>query len=249
MGKPVNVAVAGNAAVVMVTGEVDTATAHLLAEGVHRALLLRPEPRAVIADLSGVSFLAAAGATALLASDQACERRGVPLWVVAPHRAARCVLEICGLTSALHVVAVSPLESAAGLARALEDRAVVDSAVGVLMAADHVDEHGARAMLVDQARDADVAVRNRALDVVTRSAARTGSPAVRSNLTIDLVAAAWETEPREHQDHITDLAAALKRQGHQVALHVRRTSHEPPASERTASGFDVVRVPAGPPTV
>ncbi|MCS7482978.1 STAS domain-containing protein, partial [Umezawaea endophytica] len=239
-----------NAVVVTVVGEVDRDTADVLAEGVERALLLVPEPRAVVADLSGVRLLAAAGATVLASANATCGSRGVPMLVVAPNRAVRRTLELCGLLSELHVVAEFPMATAAGLARELEDRAVMGTAVGVAMA----DQRRARAVLAAHARKADVTVRERTREVVPRSpgtvgkrgAGQTEEP---SRLLIDLVAAAWETEPREHQDHITDLAAALKRQGHQVALHVRRTSHEPPASERTASGFDVVRVPAGPPTV
>jgi glycosyltransferase involved in cell wall biosynthesis len=72
------------------------------------------------------------------------------------------------------------------------------------------------------------------------------SSAVRTSLRIDLVAAAWEAESAEHRSHISDLATALSRQGHRVALHIRRTAADLPASERARAGFEVVRVPAGP---
>lgn len=65
---------------------------------------------------------------------------------------------------------------------------------------------------------------------------------------IDLVAASWEAEPLEHTTHITELAVALSRQGHEVALHIRRHTPDQPESEENPFGFRVVRVPAGPPS-
>ncbi|MCS7478462.1 glycosyltransferase [Umezawaea endophytica] len=65
---------------------------------------------------------------------------------------------------------------------------------------------------------------------------------------IDMVAAAWEAEPAEHVAHIEDLSAALSRQGHEVTLHVRRHAPGLPESEPTRRGYDLVRVPVGPPT-
>jgi glycosyltransferase involved in cell wall biosynthesis len=65
---------------------------------------------------------------------------------------------------------------------------------------------------------------------------------------IDMVAASWEAEPAEHRAHIVDLSAGLSAQGHEVTLHIRRDSPDPPDSERARQGFDLVRVPAGPST-
>lgn len=64
---------------------------------------------------------------------------------------------------------------------------------------------------------------------------------------VDMVAAAWEAEPAEHAAYVEDLAAALSRQGHEVTLHVRRHTPDLPDVERTRRGYDLVRVPAGPP--
>jgi len=63
-----------------------------------------------------------------------------------------------------------------------------------------------------------------------------------------MVAASWEAESAEHAAHIDDLSAALSRQGHEVTLHVRRHAPDLPESEPTLRGYDLVRVPAGPPT-
>ena len=63
---------------------------------------------------------------------------------------------------------------------------------------------------------------------------------------IDVVAASWEAESAEHRTHIADLSAELGARGHDVTLHIRRDSPEPPDFERTRQGFDLVRVPAGP---
>ncbi|HWO67343.1 MAG TPA: STAS domain-containing protein [Umezawaea sp.] len=101
----VGLAVGSGVAVVTATGEVDMTTVGLLAERLDRVHDLVPAPRAVVVDLSGVRFLAAAGVAVLLTAHLACGERGVPLWVVAPNRAVRYPLEVCGLTSLLHVVA------------------------------------------------------------------------------------------------------------------------------------------------
>ncbi|HEX6340270.1 glycosyltransferase [Umezawaea sp.] len=238
------------AVVVTVTGEVDTATAPLLADRVARVR----DARAVIVDLSGVRLLAAAGVTVLVTAHRACGGRGTPMWVVAPNRSARRALEACDLVSVLHVVAESPATTAAKLTDALETRASVDAAVGVLIARDGLDESGARAALVDQARRAKVSVRRHAAAIVSRVSGRTPGgardPARReaSSLYVDLVSAAWESESPEHRAHIVDLASALHRLGHRVVLHVRRTSPDGPDSETALAGFEVVRVPAGPAT-
>ncbi|HWO61529.1 MAG TPA: glycosyltransferase [Umezawaea sp.] len=63
---------------------------------------------------------------------------------------------------------------------------------------------------------------------------------------IDAVAASWEAESPEYRAHIADLSAALADRGHDVKLHIRRDSPEPPDFERTRQGFDLVRVLAGP---
>jgi glycosyltransferase involved in cell wall biosynthesis len=68
-----------------------------------------------------------------------------------------------------------------------------------------------------------------------------------TGLRIAVVAASWEAESAEHTTHIADLSAAVSRQGHEVALYVRRDAPGQPESQRTPHGYDLVRVPAGPP--
>ena len=46
--------------------------------------------------------------------------------------------------------------------------------------------------------------------------------------------------------HVAELAAALHRQGHEVTVYTRRDAPDLPETVRTARGFAVVHVPAGP---
>ncbi|MEV8438284.1 glycosyltransferase [Actinosynnema sp. NPDC051121] len=48
--------------------------------------------------------------------------------------------------------------------------------------------------------------------------------------------------------HVADLAAALAAAGHDVVVHTRRDSPRSPDVVRTRTGYDVVHVPAGPPS-
>ncbi|MFD1152559.1 glycosyltransferase, partial [Saccharothrix hoggarensis] len=48
--------------------------------------------------------------------------------------------------------------------------------------------------------------------------------------------------------HVADLAAALAEAGHDVVVHTRRDSVRSPDHVRTRRGYDVVHVPAGPPS-
>ncbi|WP_447002790.1 glycosyltransferase [Saccharothrix isguenensis] len=48
--------------------------------------------------------------------------------------------------------------------------------------------------------------------------------------------------------HVAELATALAASGHDVVVHTRRDSVRPPDVVRARGGFDVVHVPAGPPT-
>ncbi|MCW2574509.1 MAG: hypothetical protein JWR66_539 [Modestobacter sp.] len=49
--------------------------------------------------------------------------------------------------------------------------------------------------------------------------------------------------------HVAALAAGLAARGHQVTVHTRRDDADLPARVRTADGYDVAHVPAGPATV
>ena len=48
--------------------------------------------------------------------------------------------------------------------------------------------------------------------------------------------------------HVADLAAALSAAGHDVTVHTRRDSPRSPEVVRTRHGYEVVHVPAGPPS-
>jgi len=250
----VEVATSSDTVVVTVTGELDTATADLLADRVDEAHRLVAAPRAVVLDLTGVRLLAAAGMTVLLTAHRAFAARGVPLWVVAPDRAARRTLRACGLESVLHLVDKAPTRAATRLSSALESHALVDSAVGMVMADNDVDRSRAFELLNARARHEGVSVpdlAHRMLSKLPRHAAATPPPspsALEPELTIHVVATAWEAESVEFRQHLSDLSAALSRQGHQVTLFIRRTAHGLPEVERTRTGYDLVRIAAGPPT-
>ncbi|MCS7477900.1 glycosyltransferase [Umezawaea endophytica] len=226
----VDVSVSRSAVVVTVAGEVDMTTAAHLAERLGHARTLVRDPCDLVVDLGGVRFLAAAGVAALLTAHLECAVRGATMWVVAPHRAARRPLVIGDEGSVLRVLAEAPEITAVKLADELAGRTAKAEAAGVRMAGAPVNGR----------------VRP-PLAVVSRIADRKAvtPPVRRSSLAVDLVAAAWETESAEYRAHIADLAGALHRQGHRVALHIRRTSAD---SARSSSTFEVVRVAAGPPT-
>ncbi|ONI84928.1 hypothetical protein ALI22I_31170 [Saccharothrix sp. ALI-22-I] len=57
-----------------------------------------------------------------------------------------------------------------------------------------------------------------------------------------------EAEEGGQDVHVADLAAALVASGHDVVVHTRRDSVRIPDVVRTRHGYDVVHVPAGPPT-
>jgi D-inositol-3-phosphate glycosyltransferase len=48
--------------------------------------------------------------------------------------------------------------------------------------------------------------------------------------------------------HVAELAAALVRHGHQVEVYTRRDDPDTPECVRAAAGYNVLHVPAGPPT-
>jgi anti-anti-sigma factor len=85
--------------VLVLSGEVDLASAGLLAEASSSALaaagLARPDrPSRLVVDLAGVSFLGIVGYHALAALRDAAERAGRPLVVRDPSPAARRLFEL-----------------------------------------------------------------------------------------------------------------------------------------------------------
>lgn len=90
-------AVEGDAQVLVVEGEVDVMTANRLTSAVSDALV-RAEGRALVVDLTGVSFLGSHGLTALsVAALEARERREPLRLVVDENRPVIRSLEIAGL--------------------------------------------------------------------------------------------------------------------------------------------------------
>ncbi|WP_439379533.1 glycosyltransferase [Amycolatopsis lexingtonensis] len=60
------------------------------------------------------------------------------------------------------------------------------------------------------------------------------------------LAALGEADAGGQNVHVAELSAALTRAGHDVTVYTRRESRDEPAEVRTARGFRVVHVPAGP---
>jgi anti-sigma B factor antagonist len=83
------------AAVLAVTGEIDTLTAPPLEQAV-QDLLARHGSAVVVVDLSGVTFLASSGLAVLIRGAHAAARRGTRLRLVAGSRAVRRPLEVTG---------------------------------------------------------------------------------------------------------------------------------------------------------
>ena len=118
----------GSSVILSVTGEVDIATTDQLSEALDAAL--RPRTEGLVCDLSGVSFLGAAGLTVLLVA----RRRAIAChaWfdLVCPQPLARRVIALVGLDAvfSLHdrvaeaAAAQARRERPPGLATAARDR-------------------------------------------------------------------------------------------------------------------------------
>lgn len=91
-------------ALVSVTGEVDIATAPTWRSAL-APMLADPTLRLLVCDLTGLSFLGAAGVSVLLDTHSALAARGVGLRVVAE---TRVVLRPLAITGLLDLLPVSP---------------------------------------------------------------------------------------------------------------------------------------------
>ncbi|SDC24531.1 STAS domain-containing protein [Actinokineospora iranica] len=94
--------------IVHVDGEVDLGSAPRLTAALDSAIAAAAAatavPKAIVADLTSVTFLASAGLAALVESDDQCRARGISFVVVlAPDGPARRALEITGLLTVLTV--------------------------------------------------------------------------------------------------------------------------------------------------
>ncbi|MBE1501789.1 anti-anti-sigma factor [Amycolatopsis lexingtonensis] len=93
----------GDATVLTVSGEVDLLSASVLSDGITEALADPPE--LLVIDLTGVSFLASIGITALLEARRGAGN-GTRVRVVAPeHSVVARTLELTGLHETLAVTA------------------------------------------------------------------------------------------------------------------------------------------------
>lgn len=88
---------AGTAVVVRAVGEVDTATAPVLAAALRTGCTAARSPGPLVVDLTGLRFLSAAGLTPLVTTLWRCVERRVPLRVVAAHRDVLRPLHLTGL--------------------------------------------------------------------------------------------------------------------------------------------------------
>jgi anti-sigma B factor antagonist len=93
-----------HAIIVRAFGEIDLATAPALHLSLREASELATPPTPVVADLSGVDFLASAGLSVLVELHELCRDQRTPLRVVASTLAARRSLRVTGLDQLLDVV-------------------------------------------------------------------------------------------------------------------------------------------------
>lgn len=91
--------------VVRVQGELDLATEDRLRDAL--TVVLLQEPRAIVVDLAGVSFLDCAGVRALLEAHRGATSRGMTLAVRNPNPMVRCVLQIVDAAAPLGLPSAS----------------------------------------------------------------------------------------------------------------------------------------------
>ncbi|MCC8248952.1 STAS domain-containing protein [Saccharothrix luteola] len=94
--------VSAGVVVVVVTGELDMATAPVVQEYVHRRL--GDASRALVLDLSGVTFLGSTGINLLIALRSACESVGAALRLVATTKVVLHPLELTDLIDHFTIV-------------------------------------------------------------------------------------------------------------------------------------------------
>lgn len=95
----------GAAVVVRVAGEIDMATAPIMAAALRAGWIATVAPGPLVVDLSGVRFFSAAGLAALIATRRECLRLKISLRIVA---ADRCVLRPMRITGLDEVFDVTP---------------------------------------------------------------------------------------------------------------------------------------------
>lgn len=94
----------GGATVVRASGEVDLATVGRLEQQLRSACAQSPPTVPVVVELSEVSFLDAAGLSALVRAQQICRSQGRALWLVAPYEAVLRPIRLTRLDEVLNIV-------------------------------------------------------------------------------------------------------------------------------------------------
>ena len=92
---------------IVLIGEIDAHTAGQVRDTV----LLVPEDADVRLDMSQVSFIDSSGLRVILEANQAIERNGRRLVLIAPSRPVTRVIEVAGLVSHLHIETDCHVES------------------------------------------------------------------------------------------------------------------------------------------
>jgi anti-sigma B factor antagonist len=103
----------GDAVVVRADGDIDLATAPLLAEHLRTAASRLGPGGLLVLDMRGVEFLASPGLAEMIESSQRCAEHGARLVVVADQRAVLRAMELTGLTQIITVT--STVEDALGV--------------------------------------------------------------------------------------------------------------------------------------
>ena len=102
--RPAEVAIrTGTAVVVRAVGDIDHASAPVLAAALRAGCVAVRRPHPLVVDLTGVRLFSAAGLALLATTKRQCHERGVPLRVVATHRGVLRPLRITGMDALLDV--------------------------------------------------------------------------------------------------------------------------------------------------
>ncbi|GAA3395795.1 anti-sigma factor antagonist [Cryptosporangium minutisporangium] len=109
--RPLSLTIRGHESVpvIEIRGELEERNAPRLPELVER-VLQESAPRRVVLDLSGVTFMTAAGVRALLFARRAVESTATPLVLCAPSPIARTVLRATGDVRYFHIQRDAPAE-------------------------------------------------------------------------------------------------------------------------------------------
>jgi anti-anti-sigma factor len=89
----------GDERVLILSGELEIASANSLQAAIHRACAARPSSLTI--DLSKLMFIDSTGLAAVILASKLCERDGYDFWLVPGPRAVQRLFEITGLIDVL----------------------------------------------------------------------------------------------------------------------------------------------------